>query len=89
MIYICIQIYQIQTLDQAKILDNQASRLEYYLKSRQEIEKIFKEKNYRPKRWENYRPLWYKYFADEELPNNSYGQLENVKVKKIYKGEIV
>lgn len=77
-----INIYQIQTLDQAKILDEEASHLEYYLKSRQEIEKIFKDESYRPKRWENYRPLWYKYFADEELPNNSYGQLEKVKVKK-------
>ena len=69
-------------MDQAKILDEEASHLEYYLKSRQEIEKIFKDESYRPKRWENYRPLWYKCFADEELPNNSYGQLEKVKVKK-------
>lgn len=77
-----INIYQIQTLEQAKVLDKEASQLEYYLKSRQEIEKIFKNEKYRPKRWENYRPLWYKYFDDEELPNNSYGQLEKVKVKK-------
>lgn len=68
-----INIYQIQTLDQAEILDSQAGCLEYYLKSRLEIEKIFKNENYRLKRLENYRPLWYKYIAEEELPNNSYG----------------
>lgn len=78
-----INIYQIQTLEQAKILEEEAKYLEYYLKSRQELEKIFKDSKYRPKRWENYRPLWYKYFADEELQNNSYGQLEKVKTKKI------
>lgn len=78
-----INIYQIQTLNQASILDDNAKNLDFYLDSRKEIEKIFKTTNYRPKRWENYRPLWYKYFADEELPNNSYGQLEKIKIKKI------
>lgn len=77
-----INIYQIQTMEQAKIIDENAKLLDYYLKSRQEIEKIFKDTDYRPKRWENYRPLWYKYFADEELPNNAYGQLEKIRLKK-------
>lgn len=76
-----INIYQIQTLNQAKILDKDAPNLEFYLDSRKSIEDVFKDTNCRPKRWENYRPLWYKYFADEELPNNSYGQLEKIKVK--------
>lgn len=80
-----INIYQIQTLNQANIMDETAQKLEFYVKSRAELEKIFKDSEYRPKRWENYRPLWYKTFADEELPNNSYGQLEEVKVKKIIK----
>jgi len=77
-----INIYQIQTLSQASIIDEKAKNLEFYLKSRQELEKIFKDVELRPKRWENYRPLWYKYFDCEKLPNNSYGQLEKIKVKR-------
>lgn len=76
-----INIYQIQISNQAKILDKDASNLEFYLDSRKSIEGVFKDTDCRPRRWENYRPLWYKYFADEELPNNSYGQLERIKVK--------
>lgn len=71
-----INVYQIQTNDQAKILDKEAKELTYYLKSREIIEKIFVETNCRPKRWSNYRSLWYKYFGEEQLPNNSYGQQE-------------
>lgn len=78
-----INVYQIQTPEQAKILDEEARYLEYYLKSRKEVEQIFKDTNYRPKRWENYRPLWYKSFDNESLPNNSFGQLEKVKTKRI------
>lgn len=66
-----------QTIEQSSILDNNVKSLEFYIKSRIEIEKIFKDTGMRPKRWKNYRPLWYKYFSDEILPNNSYGQLEN------------
>lgn len=79
-----INIYQMQTLAQAKILDEDARDLEYYLKSRQQIEKIFKDAEFKPKRWENYRPLWYKYYNGEQLPDNSYGQLEKIKsIKRI------
>lgn len=74
-----INIYQIQTLSQAKILDEKARILDYYIKSRLELEKIFKETEMRPKRWENYRPLWYKYFETEQMPNNTFGQLEKIK----------
>ena len=77
-----INIYQIQTLKQAEILDQNAKNLDFYLDSRIALEEIFKDDNYRPKRWENYRPLWYKYFAGEKLPNNAYGQLEKIKIKK-------
>jgi len=73
-----INVYQIQTPEQAKILSKEGKEIEYYLKSRQEVEKIFKDTPYRPKRWSNYRPLWYKYFADEELPENSFGQQEKI-----------
>lgn len=78
-----INVYQIQTNEQAKILAEEARYLEYYLKSRKEVEKIFKDTEYRPKRWENYRPLWYKSFDNEILPDNSFGQLEKVKTKRI------
>lgn len=74
-----INIYQTQTLSQAKILDEKARILDYYIKSRLELEKIFKETVMRPKRWENYRPLWYKYFETEQMPNNTFGQLEKIK----------
>lgn len=74
-----INIYQMQTVEQSKILDNDAKELEYFIKSRIELEQIFKDENYRPKRWENYRPLWYRTFSDEYLPNNTYGQLEKVR----------
>lgn len=73
-----INVYQTQTTGQASILTEEGRDLRYYLESRTEIEKIFKDANYRPKRWENYRPLWYKYFSDEELPNNSFGELETL-----------
>ncbi|MEG0576569.1 MAG: hypothetical protein RR500_01760 [Bacilli bacterium] len=71
-----INIYQMQTIEQSSILYNNAKSLDLYIKSRIGIEELFKDTSLRPKRWENYRPLWYKYFSDEELPNNSFGQLE-------------
>lgn len=65
-----------QTVDQSQILNEKAKKLEFYVETRLGIEKIFNDTDLRPKRWENYRPLWYKYFASEEFKNNSYGQLE-------------
>jgi len=74
-----INIYQIQNDSQANILDKEGETLDYYLKSRIELEKIFSDKEYKPKRWSNYRPLWYKYYNNEMLQDNSFGQLETVK----------
>lgn len=74
-----INIYQTQTELQTKIMDSDASTLEYYLKSRFELEKIFKEKDYFPKRWSNYRPLWYKMYQGKILENNAFGQREKNK----------
>ena len=79
-----INIYQTQTQLQTSIMNPDASTLEYYLISRIELEKIFKEKNYIPKRWSNYRPLWYKIYQNKELENNSFGQIE--KIKKLKRG---
>lgn len=71
-----INIYQIQTAGQASILDESAKSLEYYIQSRIVLEDIFSDTTLRPRRWENYRPLWYQYFNNEKLPSNSYGELE-------------
>lgn len=71
-----VNVYQIQTLEQSKILDESARNLDYFVKSRIELENIFIDTTMRPKRWENYRPLWYQYFANEKLANNSYGENE-------------
>lgn len=77
-----INIYQIQNISQAKILDEEAQNIDYYLKSRKEIESIFNTEDFVPKRWSNYRPLWYKYYNNEMLPDNSFGQLEQKILKK-------
>jgi hypothetical protein len=78
-----INIYQIQNNNQASILNEEASELAYYLQSRLELERIFRDTGMRPKRWENYRPLWYDYYGNEHVLNNAYGQLEEVKVKRL------
>lgn len=74
-----INIYQIQNNDQAKILNNEACDLEYYILARKTLEEIFRGSGIKPKRWENYRPLWYDYYENQRVPDNSYGQLEKVK----------
>ena len=76
-----INIYQIQNADQTKILNDEARELEYYILARKRLEKLFHDSGMKPKRWENYRPLWYDYYENERVLDNSYGQLE--KVKKI------
>lgn len=70
-----INIYQIQTRGQLSIIDQEAKQLEYYIKSRKLIENIFENTDLVPRRWENYRPLWYKTFKNEPLPNNAFGGL--------------
>ena len=77
-----INIYQTQTNLQVGIMDPEASILEYYLESRKELEKIFQNKDYLPKRWSNYRTLWYKIYQNQELKNNAFGQQEIIKIKK-------
>ena len=79
-----INIYQIQNDSQASILEPSASEMQYYLDSRQAIETIFSDRDFKPKRWTNYRPLWYKYYNGEKLENNAFGQLEKVKRRETY-----
>ena len=68
-----INIYQIQTPGQLAIIDDEAKKLEYYVKTRKIIEEIFKDSDLQPRRWENYRPLWYEVYKDKPLPNNAFG----------------
>lgn len=68
-----INIYQIQTPGQFSIIDPEAKRLDYYIKTRKMVEKVFNDTNLEPKRWENYRPLWYEIYQDKPLINNAFG----------------
>lgn len=68
-----INIFQIQTDLQAQALHEEARNLEYYVKARLAIEDVFKESSFRPRRWENYRPLWYREFGNEPLDVKPYG----------------
>ncbi len=68
-----VNIFQIQTNLQAQALHDDAKTLEYYIQARLIIEKIFKNSTMRPRRWENYRPLWYREFGDECLDVKAYG----------------
>ena len=69
-----INIYQVQIAAQAKIINEDAKKLEYYLEARNVIEDIMSDTPLRPKRWENYRPLWYKSFDGEILEDKPYGE---------------
>ena len=73
-----VNIYQVQTSGQASIMNDEAKYLEYYILSRIELEKIFRSTGFKPKRWENYRPLWYDYYDGEKQLNNAYGQQETL-----------
>ena len=73
-----INIYQIQNMQQVNAMDEDACYLEYYLNARKMIEQILKDKCFKPKRWENYRPLWYKYYNGVAMPDNSFGQEEKI-----------
>ena len=53
--------------DQSNLRIEEAKKIEYYLDARKYFDSLFKETNLRPRTWENYRPLWYTTFADEEL----------------------
>lgn len=68
-----VNVYQIQTPGQIRIIDEEAKGLEYYVRARKAIEQVFAETDLRPRRWENYRPLWYDFFANQPLPSNTFG----------------
>lgn len=68
-----VNIFQIQTDLQAQALYDGVKNLEYYLQARRAIESAFFNSNMRPRRWENYRPLWYREFNGELLDVKAYG----------------
>lgn len=47
--------------------NHEAKNLEYYAKSRKEIESIFSETGFRPRIWENYRSPWFSKYLDEKI----------------------
>ena len=52
---------------QEKLRCKEANKIEYYIKARKIIEKIFMSLSFRPRPWENYRSLWYIKFGDAFL----------------------
>ena len=66
-------IFQIQTDLQVRAINDEAKNLEYYVCARKRIEDIFATNAMRPRRWENYRPLWYRKFGNELLTVKPYG----------------
>lgn len=53
--------------DQSGLRMEEARKIEYYLNIREYLEGLYKGTSLRPRTWENYRPLWYTTFANEEL----------------------
>jgi len=52
---------------QSSLRTDEASGLKYYLKARNILERIFRDKTARPRTWENYRGLFFTRFAGEPL----------------------
>lgn len=61
------QIFQPHTTYMDMYVADGARDIEFYLYMRKGLEKLFGPTGLRPKSWENYRPLWYYTFADEDL----------------------
>lgn len=62
-----INLFQVYLPGQENLLTPEARNIEYYLRVRKELEKIFESTKLRPESWENYRPLWYSTFKNEQL----------------------
>lgn len=69
-----VNIFHVQTRVQGKVMNEEAKHLEYYVRARKVIESVFKGTDMRPRRWENYRPLWYRTFDDESLDVKAFGE---------------
>lgn len=68
-----INIFQVQTPGQLSAMNPEAKRLEYYIRARKTLESILAETALNPRRWENYRPLWYETYNGRPLPRNTFG----------------
>lgn len=68
-----VNVYQIQTPGQMRIMDEEAKGLEYYVRVRKIVEQVLAGTSLQPRRWENYRPLWYDFYAGQPLPGNTFG----------------
>jgi hypothetical protein len=62
-----INLFQNYLPEQEPLRIPEAKNIEYYLKARKELEKIFQNSNLKPRPWENYRPLWYLIFNNKEI----------------------
>jgi hypothetical protein len=62
-----VNLMQIYYKGQEELRHKEADQIEYYLKARKIIEKIFIKSKLRPELWENYRGLWYTKFDKENL----------------------
>jgi len=62
-----INLFQNYKPEQQSLRDPKACAIEYYLEARKELERIYKSSGLRPRPWENYRPLWYSKFSDEDI----------------------
>lgn len=69
-----VNIFHIQTRVQGKVVNEDAKHPDYYIKARKAIEDVFVDTDMRPRRWENYRPLWYRTFAGEQLQVDAFGE---------------
>lgn len=68
-----VNIFQVQTSGQLSAMDSEAKKLEYYVKARTTLERVLTETGLTPRRWENYRPLWYEIYNGQQLPGNTFG----------------
>ena len=62
-----VNIIQIHKYHNNELLDPGAHVIEYFIKARKIIEKIFMNSIMRPRVWENYRSLWFMQFGNEIL----------------------
>ena len=67
-----VNIFQVQTKLQLSQMVSEAKRLEYYIQVRRIFESTFTDGR-QPRRWENYRPLWYRVYGGNMLDANPYG----------------
>lgn len=62
-----INLMQNYITEHEDLRDSGARDIEYFLKARKKLEKIFQPLGLKPNSWENYRPLWYTSYAGESI----------------------